>query len=472
MKTRTAFALMSQRGSALIVAMILSVVIGISLASYVRMARTAVTLSNRSLYNNAAVNLAEQSLEEAIYSINKTVENPSYSWSAAGWTASGGNAQRAWTGITLSQGTTATSRVYVNGYSSSAPWIVARSTVTLGGANDTPIEKWIRVTLRGASRYSNGLVAKRSILFKGNNATVDSFNSKRNDDGTLRGAPVPYSAAVRRDRGSVGSISVSPEAVMVMQADVWGYVSTGGQDPTTSVGNNGSIKGADSVPDGTWTKATVDPNRVSTTFSASFESDDQPTSSIPSIGTIDAAGTYGTAGAPTTIVCSSIALSGSSRIVKFQGDVTLLITAAPGTYAIDIAGNSSGITVLPNSTLKIYTAGDVKLTGQGVINETSQAKNFEIIGTSNSSIAQDIKIAGGGSFVGTVYAPNASIEMHGNGSMSGSIVANNITMTGNANFHYDESLDEPDGTNPYRIARWEELTSAADRSAAASHVSF
>ncbi|ACB73940.1 DUF7305 domain-containing protein [Opitutus terrae] len=462
----------SQRGSVLIVALILCAIIGISLASYIRMARTAMTLSNRALYNNAAMNLAEQGLEEAIYSVNKMVEDPSYAWSGAGWTLSGGNAQQKWTGVALSQNSTAQYRVYISGYNSSNPWIVARSTVQLAAADAAPIEKWIRVTLRGSSRYANGLVARKSVWFKGNNVSVDSFNSTRNNDGTLRGAPVAYSAGVRRDRGSVGSISVSTDAVLVKQADVWGYVSTASYDPTNTVGNNGSILGADSVPDSSWDKSTVDPARISTTFSASFEPETQPGSSVPTIGSIDAAGTYGTAGVARTIVCSDISVSGKNNLVKFQGDVTLIITAAAGSDAISISGNGSGIEVLANSSLKIYTAGDIDLTGQGIVNATSQAKNFEIIGTSTSSVPQDIKIAGGGSFVGKVYAPNAGVTVHGDGAMSGSIVANDITLTGNAAFHYDEALGEPDGATPFRISKWEELTTATARDAVASHVSF
>lgn len=464
--------LKSQRGSLLIVAMILCAIIGIALVSYIQVGRTALKLSNRSLYNNAAMNFAEQGLEEAVFAINQMVADPGYSWSGAGWSVSGGNAQRKWTNVPLSQNTTGEYRVYISGYNSTAPIIISRSIIKLADASSAPIEKWVRVTLGGSSRYANGLVAKNSVLFKGNNASVDSFHSTRNDDGSLRASPVGYSSAVRRDRGTVGSISVATDAVLVKQADVWGYVSTGGTDPTSSVGKNGSILGADSSYDpDTWTSTKVDPERVSTTFSASFDPETQPTSSVPTLGSVTSPTTLGTAGGATTIVCSSISLSGNGNVVKFQGDVTLLITAPAGGTAIKISGNNSGITILANSSLKIYTAGDIDLTGQGVGNQTGFAKNFEIIGTSTSS-AQDIKIAGGGNFVGKIYAPNADVTINGDGSMIGSVVADNITLTGNAAFHYDEALGEPEGTSPYRVSKWEELTTAASRTAVAAHLEF
>lgn len=473
MNTPSHSRLSSQRGSLLIVALLLCAAIGIALATYIHLGRTTITLSNRSLYNNAAMNLAEEGLEEAMYAINQAVADPAFVWDSTHWTLSGGNAQGDWTGISLSQNTTARFRVYISGYNSTAPVILSRSTVTLGGSNAPVIEKWVRVLLGGTSRYGNGLVAKDSIWFKGNNATVDSFHSTRNDDGTLRGSPVPYSAGVRRDKGSVGSISVATDAVLVKQADVWGYVSTNSADPTASVGANGSILGSGSVYDAsTWSKTSVDPSRVSTSFSASFEAEAQPTSAIASLGAINSItpDTYGTAGAATTIVCSSISLSGNTKILNFQGDVTLLITAGEGSDAISIGGSSSGFNILANSSLKIYTAGDIDLTGQGVVNETGQAKNFEIVGTSTTT--QDIKIAGGGSFVGKIYAPNGDVTINGNGAMSGSVVANNITLTGNAAFHYDEALGEPEGSAPYRVTNWQELTTAASRAAVATHLSF
>ena len=76
----------------LIVAMLLSAIIGISLVSYMQLGRTALTISNRALYNNAAVNLAEQGIEEAMYGINQLVANSAYTW--PGWTPASPNAFR------------------------------------------------------------------------------------------------------------------------------------------------------------------------------------------------------------------------------------------------------------------------------------------------------------------------------------------------------------------------------------------
>lgn len=461
--------LRSERGSLLVVAMILTAIIGISIVSYLGLSRTGMTISNRALYNNGAMNLAENGLEEAMYSINKAISNPSYSWTASGWTDLGGvNARRqipATGTYAFDQGATGIVRVFVYNYQGSgSPRAVARSTITLGGGNAAVIEKWVEVRLRRTSRFATGLVAKDSVLFKGNNATVDSWDSDPANNGSF----TPFAPGIKKDNGSVGSISVSVDAVLVKNADVWGYVSTAGVDPTTGVGPTGSILGATSVYDPfTWTDPDVDPARVSTDFSASFDEVTTPAGGA-SIGSLTAT-TYGTAGAATTIVCDDIIVAGNNNVVTFQGDVTLIILATG--QAIKITGNGSGIKVATNSSLKIYTAGDIDLTGQGITNVDGAPADVQLFGTKTSG-TQDIKIAGGGTFSGVIYAPHADVTINGDGSMYGSVVAENITLTGNANFHYDEALADLDAGAPFRISLWKEVTSATDRAALAADLSF
>lgn len=473
MKTQS---LRSDRGSVLIVALILSAVVAISLTSYVRLGVSSQRISNRALYNNAAMNLAENGLEEAMYSINKMVADDTYDW--GDWKNNGTAANSdAWAQFpasgtyTFDQKTTGYVRVYVSNYKGvSAPTIISKATINLGGAASAPIEKWVEVKLAKASKFANGLVAKDTILFKGNNATVDSWNSEMGGPGTF----TPFSNAVKNDNGSVGSVSVAVDSVLVKNADVWGYVSTNNSDdPTDNVGSNGSILGDDSVNDGTWKKANVDPTRVSTQFSANFDAVTAPSTTATNVGTINTTTPIGTHGSATTVLCTNISLSGNSNVIEFKGDVTLIISANAGEQAIKITGNGSGLKVAANSSLKIYTAGDIDLTGQGITNVDGAPVDVQIYGTSTStSTDQDIKIAGGGAFAGVIYAPNGSVTINGDGSVWGSIVAEDITLTGNANFHYDESLGNLGTGNPFRVSKWKELTTAAERAAVASKFNF
>ena len=472
MKTHS---LRSNRGSVLIVALILSAVVAISLTSYVRLGVSSQRISNRALYNNAAMNLAENGLEEAMYSINKMVADDTYDWS--GWKNNGtGPTSDAWAQFpasgtyTFDQNTTGYVRVYVSNYKgASAPTIVSKATVNLGGAASAPIEKWVEVKLSKASKFANGLVAKDTILFKGNNATVDSWNSEMGGAGTF----TPFSNAVKNDNGSVGSVSVAVDSVLVQNADVWGYVSTNNaDDPTDNVGANGTILGEDSVNDGTWKKAGVDPNRVSTQFSANFDPVSMPATGT-NLGSISNTTTL-TAG---TYTYSDISLAASKQL-NISGDVVLLLTASAGSSAIAIAGNA-GINIAPGASLKIYTAGDISIAGNGVANGGATAATanapvkFQIWGTSTStSTDQSISIAGNGVLSGIVYAPNGDVKINGNGDVMGSVVAEDITLVGNAAFHYDESLGNLGDGNPFRVAKWKELTTAAERATVASKFNF
>lgn len=470
-----------QRGSLLIVAMILCAVIGISLVSYMQLGRSSLTISNRALYNNAAINVAENGLEEAMFAINKMVADESYSW--PGWRNNGtGSSSAAWqkfSGFSFDQNTTGMVRVYVYNYRGlQAPRIIARSTITLGGATSAPIEKWIEVTLRKTSKFSNGLVARTSIVFNGTNTSVDSWNS--DPDNSAATAAVPYSAIVRNDNGSVGSISVAVDSVMIKQADIWGFVSTGGADPTTSVGTGGSILGSGSTYDpATWTSPTVDPARVSTDFSANFDPVTAPVKTYVNLGgsinndTVlprggdvpDADGNY---------YYSATSINLVNKYLNVNSKVVLKLTNTSGTV-VDVGGGTGQINVLAGGSLALYTEGDVKIAGQGVANgvdangdgtlsdaEANQPINFQIWGTKTSG-TQDIKVAGNGVFSGVIYAPQGAVTVNGNGSVGGSIVANTITMTGNANFHFDESLANFGGGNPFRVSKWKELTTASAR---------
>ena len=476
------------RGALLIVAMIICAIIGISLASYIQLGQSALRISNRSVYNNAAMNLAEQGIEEAMYSINKMLSDSSYTWT--GWDKPAANAWRKWTSVPLSQNATGEYRVYVYNYQGTpAPKIVSRAIVTLGGGAGT-IEKWIEVQLQKTSKFANGLVAKTSVTFNGNNATVDSWNSDPNGNGSVIRA---YDAAYRNDNGSVGSISITNSAVVVQNADIWGFVATGGADPTAFVGTNGSILGDPPSP-GPWTKGNVDPARVSTTFTATFDPVTAPTTSaITDLGTIntdglvlpraaDVAANLASADGYYHYNADSIHLS--NKAITISGKVLLRMSNT--STGISISGGGGAINITGTGALTVYTPGSVSIAGQGVSNgvdgpdggtaidlasELNQPIRFQIFGTKTSG-TQSMSISGNGLFSGVIYAPQGDVSISGNGAVNGSIVANNITLSGNAQFHYDESLANYDDGNPFRIGRWKELTTNADRTSYMTPLTF
>lgn len=473
-----AHSLYSERGSLLIVAMILCAIIGISIVSYINVGRSALRSSNRSLYNNGSMNLAENGLEEAMYSINKLVNNSSYSFTSDGWTAVGSNdMRRKWTGTAFDQNASGEVRVYIYNYDgAAAPVIVSRSLINVAGdTNKSAVEKWVRVQLRKTSKFANGLVAKQTINFNGS-PQIDSWNS--DPDNNAATAPVVYSAATKNDAGSVGSISVGVNSVLVDNADIWGYVGTGGSAP--SVGATGTIG-----PFGTAAGTTV-ASHVSTDFTTSFDDVGAPsTYSYTSVGSLSSSAVLPTDFPAATlkadgkyyIQCTNIGGSNKVFTIAAGKKVVLKVTDTTGN-CVDIKGGSGAINISSGASLELYAAGDINIGGQGATNGGTTAAtmgqpiNFQIYGTKTSG-TQAISLKGNGVFSGVLYAPYGSVTLDGSVQSFGSIVANDITLNGSsAQFHYDESLGNFGGNNPFRVTRWDELTTATDRSTYSSVLSF
>jgi hypothetical protein len=143
-------------------------------------------------------------------------------------------------------------------------------------------------------------------------------------------------------------------------------------------------------------------------------------------------------------------LSGSLYV---RGNARLLVK-----NNIQITGNNA-IVIGPNGSLKLYMAGaNTKIAGNGVINKNGNALNFQYYGLDSNT---SIDISGNGQFTGVLYAPNASLFLRGGGNNAedfiGAIVANNITMNGHFNFHYDENLMRKGPARRYLISNWNEV---------------
>jgi hypothetical protein len=424
----------------LVVAILLATGMALAIGSFITLSVESVKLANRSYFANSVLNLAEAGIEDAISAFNRS------DWT--GWTThSSGSANKART-ITwsdLGQGSSGQVTVVVYGVGSTGtPRIVAegRAQPSIGPA----ISKQVEVRLRRRSHWATGLVAKDSITFSGGNAGVDSYVSS--DPAYSTGGL--YDASKRRDRGSAGSVSVATDAVAISNSDIWGYVATGGSQP--QAGPNGTIRGT-TTPAG----VKIDSSRITTDFTANFDPVSPPTSFGLIYTDISGNATIGTAGTTTTAKAANM-LNSNGRTIEILGDVTLYVT-----HEVDIKGE---LVVRPNSSLTLYVAGNFYAGGTGAVNQTGLPENLIIYGTTTTAGGQTIKLHGNGILHGAVYAPNASVELKGGGSsgeMCGSVVAYDVTITGNYQFHYDEALADLGSGNPFGVVRWRELVMAGER---------
>lgn len=440
----------SRRGAVLIVAMLVSALIAIVLGSYLSLNLHTTRMAHRTFQARAALNLAEAGTEEGVWCFNRATAGQSDAWT--GWNGDGTAAWRNFEGFQFTANTTGAVKVYVDNRAPANgvnPKVVALATVT--PPNSPPVTKMIEVTLRRRSWFAAGLVARRSLAFSGTNVSVDSWLSDPDRDPAT--APVPYSEAVRRDRGSIASADVTNAAILLNQAHIWGYVATGGGNP--QIGSQGTVQGAN-TPSG----VAVDPARITRDFSADFKLLATPTDGTI-VGSVGA--TLGTAGTATRWRVASISLSGNDSL-SILGDVTLILTAGSGVTALSVAGNAA-INIPDGSSLTIYTEGNLRIAGNGFVNGNAQPVSCSIFGTNRTYGGQDFQIAGNGTIKTSVYAPNADVNIVGNGDIMGSVVARDITLAGNAAFHYDETLAEPANNTPFTISRWREVQAASEQSA-------
>ena len=438
----------SNRGFVLIAALVVCALIAVGLAGYLTLNLSTTRLAQRGFNNYAALNLAEAGVEEAVWSFNHASAGSAAAWDQ--WTLNGPAALRKFTGFDFGNNSTGAVKVYVDTFSpasNSRPKIVTESTITTPGS--IPLTKLVEVTLRRRSSFANGLVAKQAIVFSGANASVDSWNS--DPDSNPLTATVDYGASVRNDRGTVATASFASDSLLINQADIWGYVATGGGAP--SVGINGSIRGAD-TPAG----VAIDPRRVTTDFNASFPIVQSPIDGAP-LATIPP--TLGIYGEKTRWRTPQLVLSGNQTLT-IVGDVTLVLTMSSAGNAISVTGNAS-IIVSKDAKLTIYAEGSILIAGNGLLNKNVQPSSCQIWGTSTSVAGQPIAISGNGALRCVVYAPFGNVTVNGNGDVMGSIVSQSIRFTGNAAFHYDESLAIGQGTEPFAIGKWRELLSESDR---------
>jgi hypothetical protein len=464
----------AQRGSLLIVAMLLSVIIGISLVSYIKLATNSHRLADRSFLQISAMNLAEIGAEEALYCYNRldNVSSPQAAWAGTNVTwqiAADNSATATLAGFPAAPGATGVVKIYCSHFnlSSGRPKVAVRATIT--PAQGPPLDKWLEVTLRKRSLWAHGMVARSSIVWNGGNSSADSWNSDHDDDPATPGVPYGSANGPAKANATVGTPSSVNGAVDVGGGAIRGELLNGGgtilkntgailSDTTTGTGWDSSLVSSDF--DATFPPVAIPaPPVASKNIISATQRPITFSDTLPRAGDVDWNGTYyyefGTG--------YSLASAGNdSNVVTIAGNVVFLATNHSGINVIDLGGQAS-IKLTPAGRLAMYTNGNIEAAGNGIVNATATPDALLIYGTHPSPGGQEIRFVGNADAIAAIYAPNATFQLRGNGSLHGAVVADSINLNGNAAFHYDEALGTATAGNPFGISRWRELRSAAER---------
>lgn len=435
--------------------LVLAAVTAVIASGFLMRSTQEARLATRSQYQSVALNLAEAAVEEGLYAVNSAGVTAANGWSLVSGSTT--DYQKSiTTGFDFVQATGAL-YIRVDNAAGSSPVITAAGVLNI--PRQPRVVKQLKIGSTSPARiWANGVVAKGTVTFSGS-ADIDSYDSS---------VGAYNSGTNRSDRATVATNST---VQVTGSATIYGYVATGGTAP--SVGGSGRIYGATSP--GT---PLVDTSRVRTDFNANLQDATAPTGSTISLGNLTSTITLPRVG---DVAGANGRYLYRASAMQLNGNATLTI-AGPVDLISDADATINGsakIVINSGSTpsLNLYCASTITINGAGMVNNTGNASKATIWGTKASGSSQSVEINGSASFVGTIYAPNAAIQLNGSGGVYGAIIGSTVTVSGSGDVHYDVQLatvstsagptpGAGSGSGYLRVSSWTELTAAPGSGAA------
>ena len=291
-------------------------------------------------------------------------------------------------------------------------YIITAMAVTSSGARKVVQQELATVP---SPPFPYGLFATNNgcnaITFSGNGYT-DSYN----------GANGPYGGANQFNSG--GDIATFGNVSLGGNANIQGIVGVTGTTYTTTVGPCGALQNNGVTGSGSnWKNQGITPLPVGIAPN-SFQTPPAPSPAPPTT--------------TTTISKSGTLPPGTYGNISLQSGT---LTLSPGVYNINSISASGGtsIAVSPAGQVVLNIAGAggqaFDFSGQGITNTSGIPYDFLV----NYAGTDTIKIGGKSSQYLVMNAPNAAVNVTGQGDVFGSLIANTISYTGNGNWHLDTS---------------------------------
>ncbi len=443
----------TDRGSTLAITLIICTILGTLLGNYLYMIQTQNLSVSRSQRWNQALVVAEAGVEEAMALLNSGV--PAGQFAVFPWTSAGGGVFKNDTNRPAGNfGDSYYQAFITNGFAGANPVIVAHGYVR-EQIGSPLLCRTVRVQTKPRPTFpvKGPMIVVQTYNANGNNVNTDSFDSTVG----------PYNSATAGTNGNVVSLSTNANSVMIGNGKLHGSVLTppgGIQGVTATIGSNGSV-GDDAWVDGGYTG--FEPGH----FQDNFTLTEFPPATLPNASSWlpPLSGK-----APDGLMYDN--LLGTFQyytIANLTGSVYVgasnTVLYVTGSISIGSGGTKKGyapaeIHIAPGASLTIYMAGaTASIGGNGVVNDTGLAKNFAYYGLPTNT---RLDLTGNGSFYGTIYAPQADFNLKGSGKTSvddftGASITKTTTMTGNFNFHYDDSLIYLTSLGGYDAVSWEEM---------------
>ncbi len=427
-------------GSVLAVTLVITLVLGIGLASYLSLMRSQHVSTFRSQAWNAALAAAEAGVEESLAQLNPAalLFTTNIDRGANGWSLGAD-------GMYHAPRRTITSGSFTNAYYDVAitadplPVIYATGYVTIPALSAT-ITRSVKVTTETTSVFRGSMAARVNIDLKGNGVSTDSFDSAD----PLHSTNGLYYAPWRKAGGDVAS---TDGIINVQNADVRGTLYTGpsGSYTILAQGSVGDLAWVDGGTNG------VQPGHYKNDFNLDFPPVLPPfATAIPPIGgTLSGTNYTWVLGTGNFKSLGDTKLNNGDKILV-NGNAVLYVT---GDF---IMQGGASIIIAPGANLQLYVGGANATIG--VLNNAGNCATFTYFGLPNNT---SVTLAGNDVFLGSIYAPNAALTMSGGGNNTldyqGACAVNTIGMNGHFNFHFDENLKKKGPVRGYQIASWTEI---------------
>jgi hypothetical protein len=442
------------RGNSLTITLLTCAILGAGLVACLSLIGTHARLLCRSHNWNQAMVVAEGGVEEALALLNSGVQAPSFA--VFPWTSSGGGVFKNDTNRPASKFGTSYYQVFItNSFAGANPVIISKGYVP-GPIGALGVSRTIRVETRTRKTFpvKGPMIVKQTFSSNGNNVGTDSFDSTQG----------PYNPATAGNNGDVVSLTTNANSISIGNGKVKGNVRTppgGTLGVTVTIGSNGSVGDSGWVDGGST-------GVQSGHFTDNFTTSDFPDAALPNVGAwfTPSGGT-----APDGLIYDNLLPSGNYQVADLTGSVYVgqsnTVLYVTSSISIGTGGGNTNngyapaqIHIAAGASLTIYMAGaTTSINGNGVVNDNAQAKNLAYYGLPSNTT---INLTGNGAFYGTIYAPQADLNLKGSGKtavedFTGAAITKTTTMTGNFNFHYDESLIGLTTLGGYDAASWQEM---------------
>jgi len=422
-------------GSTFISMIIFGFILFVMSAGFLLLTTSEYKLNHRSYDSAAAINLAEAGADYAIWAINLPGTDPQH---ISTWAGASSLRTKTVTSFQSASGQIMGDYyVEVADSTGTNPFVTSTGYVP-GVSSPGNMHRTVKVKL-GTTEYRpfKGLFFGNDYVHLHGSSSTDSYDSR---DGAYGGDNVHSNGDVATFGTIVAAINITGSAVVHGDAATGTGGTVSGEAAVTGDITHDQVPGSDPP----LAPVTVPSGLVSLSYGVNGEFTD---------GLLTRTGSGSASIPPGDWKLKRIKLTASATLT-ITGPAKIYLTGYTGDSIAQTGSNSQ---IICNGKVEFYVDQQVTSSGQGIINSGTNPSPSDCL-VWGTSTCTSIKMSGGSTFYGAVYAPQATIDPSGGGDRYGAYVGKIADCTGSGVYHYDEALGAVGGGTPsgYTVVHWQE----------------